>query len=88
LVIGLGGMWHVPTVRLTVDHDLPVDVAFMQRGRVCWNTRLVGGEGRVERDYAVRVPERVQRRGFDQLMVTPVEPSGSVRLSGLRLDDS
>ena len=86
LVVHLGSAWNVPSFGLAVRHRMPCRVTLVRRGRPQASTELAGGPELKTYRYEVRVPVRAQRRGFEQLVITPHPAEAGVRVGGLRLD--
>jgi hypothetical protein len=86
LVVHLGSAWNADSFGIAVRHRRPCRLTLLRRGRPQWSTVLSGdGEWAVHR-YEVAVPERVQRRGFEQLLITPDPADEIVEIGELRLD--
>ncbi len=86
LVVHLGSAWNADSFGITVRHRRPCRLTLLRRGRPLWSTTLSGDGGTDVHHYEVAVPERVRRRGFEQLLFTPDPTDGAIRVGGLRLD--
>lgn len=86
LVVHLGSAWNAESFGITVRHRRPCRLTLLRRGRPLWSTVLSGGGGSEVHRYEVVVPDRVHRRGFEQLLFTPDPGEEVIRVGGLRLD--
>lgn len=86
LVVHLGSAWNAESFGISVRHRRPCRLTLLRRGRPLWSTALTGDGGSEVHRYEVVVPDRVRRRGFEQLLFTPDPNDEDVRVGGLRLD--
>ena len=86
LVVHLGSAWNAESFGITVRHRRPCRLTLLRRGRPLWSTELSGDGGSAVHRYEVVVPERVSRRGFEQLLFTPDPTDEVIQVGGLRLE--